>query len=375
MKLLRSVLAVGFAMTPFMGGSEALAAGIVRVDGATGVPKTYLQDGQSHIAHIYAEQASDGVGLNRFQSFDVGAGQIANLYFQKENGTLLNTLVNTVENQINISGTVNAVRNNKIGGNLYFLSPKGMVVGAGGVINAGSLTVIGTDKTFSNAAAAADAIAANNWSIEGDSNIEINGQVNAMTGIDLRAAHIALKKDANSNGRALVQTGVLFNNVVNTDGLYKEASVNPDDSLTVVKDDKGNISFKNKAGAVVDMNEATGDGSITLAASSTERNAKTSLWGVDTLTNTVEATVNIGGGARIKAIGDANISATAARENNNTVVEVWDIMAFTRADVNIDGDISGENVNVAANATSYYEAHNAQNFFAAGSRLVNWGLD
>ena len=77
MKLLRSVLAVGFAMTPFMGGSEALAAGIVRVDGATGVPKTYLQDGQSHIAHIYAEQASDGVGLNRFQSFDVGAGQIA----------------------------------------------------------------------------------------------------------------------------------------------------------------------------------------------------------------------------------------------------------------------------------------------------------
>ena len=123
MKLLRSVLAVGFAMTPFMGGSEALAAGIVRVDGATGVPQSYLQDGQSHIAHIYAEQASDGVGLNRFQSFDVGAGQIANLYFQKENGALLNTLVNTVENQINISGTVNAVRNNKIGGNLYFLSP------------------------------------------------------------------------------------------------------------------------------------------------------------------------------------------------------------------------------------------------------------
>ena len=75
MKLLRSVLAVGFAMTPFMGGSEALAAGIVRVDGATGVPKTYLQDGQSHIAHIYAEQASDGVGLNRFQSFDVGGIQ------------------------------------------------------------------------------------------------------------------------------------------------------------------------------------------------------------------------------------------------------------------------------------------------------------
>ena len=51
-------------------------------------------------------------------------------------------MVNTVENRISISGTVNAIRNNKIGGNLYFLSPKGMVVGSTGVINAGSLTMI-----------------------------------------------------------------------------------------------------------------------------------------------------------------------------------------------------------------------------------------
>ena len=250
MKLLRSVLAVGFALTPWL-GSEALAAGIVRVDDATTVPKTYLQDGQGHIAHIYAEQASDAVGLNRFKSFDVGAGQIANMYFQKENGALLNTLVNTVESQISISGTVNAVRDNKIGGNMYFLSPKGMVVGAGGVINAGSLTVIGTDKTFSGsgdtaAAKAAEAIAAGAWSLKGDSKIEINGQINAMSGIDLRAAHIALKKDTSGNGKALVQTGVVFNNVVNTDGLYKDC---PIDYLTesirtgLFDIDKQNASF------------------------------------------------------------------------------------------------------------------------------------
>ena len=97
MKLLRSVLAVGFAMTPWLGG-EALAAGngIVRVDGASGVPESYLQNGAT-TADIFAEQVSGTTGLNRFKYFDVGAGQIANLYFQKKNGDPLNTLVNTVE--------------------------------------------------------------------------------------------------------------------------------------------------------------------------------------------------------------------------------------------------------------------------------------
>ena len=81
MKLLRSVLAVGFAMTPWLGG-EALAAGngIVRVDGASGVPESYLQNGAT-TADIFAEQVSGATGLNRFKYFDVGAGQIANLAF------------------------------------------------------------------------------------------------------------------------------------------------------------------------------------------------------------------------------------------------------------------------------------------------------
>ena len=65
MKLLRSVLAVGFAMTPWLGG-EALAAGIERVGNVPDtMQKFYLQNGET-TAHIYAEQASGTVGLNRF---------------------------------------------------------------------------------------------------------------------------------------------------------------------------------------------------------------------------------------------------------------------------------------------------------------------
>ena len=59
-------------------------------------------------AHIYAQQASGNVGLNRFTDFNVDKGQTANLYFKTEgtNPTVVNTLVNTVQNQISISGVL-----------------------------------------------------------------------------------------------------------------------------------------------------------------------------------------------------------------------------------------------------------------------------
>ncbi|MGM9568613.1 MAG: leukotoxin LktA family filamentous adhesin, partial [Phascolarctobacterium sp.] len=298
--------------------------------------------------------------------FDVGAGQIANLYFQKQGDTTaLNTLVNTVENQISISGTVNAVRNNKIGGNLYFLSPKGMVVGAEGVINAGALTVIGTDKNFSNAIDAANAVAANSWKVENDSEITINGQVNAMTGIDLRAARLALAKG--SSGAPLLQTGVVFNNVVNT-GVFEKATVNSSDRLSLAKDKKGNISIVDKSGATADVNGATGMGNVVLTAEATGRNDSSRF-------GQVSASVSVSEDAKIDSMGDVNISANATRQNSNTLVEIWDIMAYTKAYVNIDGAITGNNVNIAANATSSYEAHNAQNIFVAGERLINMGVD
>lgn len=372
MKLLRSVLAVGFAMTPFMGYKAALAAGngIVRSDGITlpsGLEQKYLQSSSDKVANIYAEQASGSTGLNRFKYFDVGAGQIANLYFQTgANGATLDTLVNTVENQINISGTVNAIRNNKIGGNLYFLSPKGMVVGAGGAINAGSLTVIGTGKTFSGddaAQKAAEAIADNKWDMDNDAVIEINGQINTMTGIDLRAAHIALKKDADNNGTPLLRTGAVFSSTVNTDGLYP---VLADQRLTVVKDASGTISFKDGSGNAAELNGATGDGGVKLTAEATQRNMCFNTFTIKPtdpnasleVKDTVEAKVDIGAGSTVSAAGDVNITATASRLNDNNPLEFWDIFTFTNAEINVDGSVNGQNVAVSAKATSSFTGSN-----------------
>ena len=51
----------------------------------------------------------------------MGNQELANLYFQQaKDSAAFNTLVNTVDSRIDINGTVNAIRDNKVGGNLYF---------------------------------------------------------------------------------------------------------------------------------------------------------------------------------------------------------------------------------------------------------------
>ncbi|MGM9561983.1 MAG: leukotoxin LktA family filamentous adhesin, partial [Phascolarctobacterium sp.] len=386
MKLLRSVLAVGFAMTPWL-GSEAFAAGIERIDGINlpdGLSKTYLQGDKDTVAHIYAEQANDTVGLNRFKTFDVGANQIANLYFHTSaNAPAFNTLVNTVQEQINISGTVNALRNNKIGGNLYFLSPKGMVVGSKGVINAGSLTVMTSTQGFNDDLTAANAAEklAGTIPMDNDGSITIHGQINAMTGIDLRAAHIALQKDSKGEGTPLLQTGVVFNNIVNNN-VFERADVRTDVKLAVTKDSEGNVTFAyspNTSNETLDLNEATGDGSIKLQAEATQRNRCFNIFTVDpnnpdanwTDKDTVEAKVDLGARSTVASAGDVTITATATRQNDNNPIEFWDILTYTNAEINVDGNVSGQNVAVSAKATSSFTgSNNASTLYVVDNRTT-----
>ena len=247
MKVLRYVMAVGFVLSPWLGG-EAYAAGIERIDNITlpnsDVKQAYFTGNDGNIAHIYAEQAHGDVGLNRFQKFEVGANQIANLYFKTSatDTNHLNTLVNTVENQISISGTVNAIRNNTIGGNLYFLSPQGMVVGSSGVINAGALTVLANNQTFTTAKDAYEVV----HDSEGDewynpvvqSSIEIYGRINTATGINLEAQTIQIAKVSGSKTATSLLTGVVFQKLVNIDSY--EALPIANNRLIAYKDEKTN---------------------------------------------------------------------------------------------------------------------------------------
>lgn len=248
-KVLRCVLAVGFVLSPWLGG-EAYAEGNITYVG-TNQPNLIGSDGK---AHIFAQDvdSTGKVGLNHFQTFNVVDGEVANLYFQQANGgAALNSLVNTVVGQINISGVVNGIRNGKIGGNLYFLTTSGMVVGSTGVINAGSLTVAVPENLNSvqTADKAAMAIPQSNWGTPYamDGKITVNGTINTATGIDLQAVTVEIKA-ADSSIRPTLLTGVVFEGTVNTSFVAKSINV---DRLSVYRDTEGKIILDNDSDAIV----------------------------------------------------------------------------------------------------------------------------
>lgn len=221
MQVLRCVLAVGFALSPWLGG-EAFAEGTTTIPASVGIKlesdatKTDLI--ASGVAHIKAEKVSNNVGLNRFTDFNVGSGQTAYLYFKDINGSKVDTLVNAVQKQIIINGTVNAIKDNAVGGHLYFVSPNGMVVGSSGVINAGALTVMTTGiddiKNPANAISELDFTYRN----LGNGPINIHGKIYTMNGIDLRSLSIDISKASGSTITPYLKTGMVFRTVVNSTG-------------------------------------------------------------------------------------------------------------------------------------------------------------
>ena len=99
---------------------------------------------------IYAQRqiVNDKVSLsvNQFRQYNVTAGDVANMYFRMTpDGKDANALLNLVKERININGAVNAIKGNRIDGDLYFISPNGMAVGKTGVINAGRLAALVPD--------------------------------------------------------------------------------------------------------------------------------------------------------------------------------------------------------------------------------------
>ena len=133
-RVLAAVTAVSVVGQPF----AALASTVTRVNGTQ-------VNFNNKVGHIFADKLINGdkVAVNQFEKFNITAGDIANMYFKTAGGNKwAGSLVNLVNDHIDVAGTVNAIRDNQIGGNLFFLSSSGMAVTGSGVINAGSLTVL-----------------------------------------------------------------------------------------------------------------------------------------------------------------------------------------------------------------------------------------
>lgn len=142
---------------------------------------------------IANQQVNNGSALNKFTDFDIGQKDVANLQLGS-----VDRQINLVQKRINIDGVVNAIKDNKIGGDVYFFSDAGIAVGANGVFNVGRLT-LGTNTTYGEglyhggmeshlqktAAEQAKAVA-------GGSDISLKGKVYAQGDVIVGAGDVSL---------------------------------------------------------------------------------------------------------------------------------------------------------------------------------------
>lgn len=395
-KIISAVTAAGFIMQPIVGFAQSINK--INNNGSIEV--------KGNVTHIWADKVVSNSAVNVFKDFQLDANNIANMYFNTKgaSGADAANLVNFVNSRIDINGTVNAVKDNKIGGNLFFLSKDGMAVGKSGVINTGSLYVmtpaatgidinsqefnytyealLGTFDSGSepNINTALNRMQALNIPLNASGTISVLGKVNATGDVKMAAAKIGIGK--NVSGVDL-SDGTKAGEIVNT-AVIKTAAGNEFNfaDLVNIKDANGNVVTN--AGLGIDLTAVeSGNGDIVLAAKAEYANTLDQTFNkigdaiglpdVD-VKKTIEASVENYG--TITARGNAELTAEATNGNKDLAEEVLEETtgletkipdyvpvpaadagnyAQTVAKVEVQGDITaGQDIKVAANADNTY---------------------
>lgn len=372
-KVLSTLLAAGLVMSP----ASVLAADNSKITAANG--KDYTAN--NNVFEIYAQKYNGkNNAVNQFKNFQLDANKIANMYFHMEKDTReAQNLLNFVDTRIDINGTLNAIRNKQIGGNLFFLSPEGMVVGKGGVINTGALYVMAPATTslpgesnyeslkgvFDTGAATEDHLnAIKNGSplipLNPSGTISVLGKINAADDVKLYAAQIAVGR--NLTGEAI--DGTAAGGIKKTAAI--ETGVTDFASLVNLSDDQ-----KTAAGLGDLQATQTGNGDIVLAARAEYANAYDKafndlgkLAGLLGTTETPEINVpktitasveNYGTIKTSTATGDVVLKAEATNGNKDHSASDASAFAQTVADVKVQGDVKAAGqVELTAKADNTY---------------------
>lgn len=358
-KIVSAVTAIGFVMQPV----AALASTITRTDNGPGVS---FNNG---VADVFAGKVVGDVAINKFAVFQLDANNIANMYFStSKDSNSAGNLVNFVNSRIDINGTVNAIQNKKIGGNLFFFSSDGMAVGKSGVINAGALYVATpTENAFKDyknlktedqfkTIIKEEGFA--NIPINASGTISVLGKVNAVNAVNLRAAKIGVGKNVSENNIGDVAAGATA-----TDASIRTGVVDFKDIVNI-----GKVKSDLTGNALKATKDGSGD--IVLAASNNYNDNYSMLDDFSKIAGAkVEAELSVANGAEVKATGNAKLSAQAL---NNVVVEksdqykenytpstttnshLYGQIVTTNATVNVDGKVEAKQVDITADAVNRY---------------------
>ncbi|KDE74742.1 hypothetical protein IX293_000201 [Fusobacterium necrophorum] len=287
--------------------------------------------------------------FNSFNRFALTENNIANLYFGEKNSTGVNNLFNFVNGKIEVDGIINGIRENKIGGNLYFLSSEGMAVGKNGVINAGSFhSIIPKQDDFKKALEEAKHGKVFNGIIPVDGKVKIplnpngsitvEGKINAVEGIGLYAADIRLKDTA------ILKTGITdFKNLVNISDRINSGLTG---DLKATKTKSGDIILSahiDSPQKAMGKNSTVGKRIEEYVKGNTKANIESDA--------VLEADGNIKISA--KATNGRFIKKEGEKETYNTPLSLSDVEASVRVN---KGKVIGKNVDITAEAKNFYDA-------------------
>jgi len=192
---------------------------VIVPDGRT---QTQLQTSGA-VTNITTSTVSGPNGFNSFSKFGVGSGNTVNLQLPSGTQNLIN-LVRDAPAYVN--GTLNAYKDGRIGGNVYFADPYGFVVGRSGVVNVGSLNVSTPTREFVDGVispsgqinqGAVNNLLAGTVPISPDGNIRIRGRVNAVDAVRLTGQNVFV--GGNARDAANREHAVKFASTVNSRGL------------------------------------------------------------------------------------------------------------------------------------------------------------
>lgn len=356
---------------------------------------------------ITNQQVKGGNALNKFDNFGIKQHDVANLHMGEANHQ-----INVVKNKIDIDGVVNAIKDNKIGGDVYFFSNAGIAVGSHGVFNVGRLT-LGTntavgdalyngyyivpsqsgpvqvnfdrDKDFYQKSPAERARLLNDGSLwggntAGDAGISFAGKINAKDSVVIASA-----KSTISQTDGMIQTGAAFhdytagqsadtyrNSLVNTAGIVDAtAAVATTDGIALVA--KKDITL---AGEIASHGRSvtveTGDN---LSVTGTEAKASriTSGGGAIALTASsqdakLQADPDKEPGDGMISIKDAYIDSSSEKKDSGKIdiTAVRNVMGVSRIDV--------DDATITAEGKSGHKAGDVSIHATAATKLYAWDI-
>lgn len=356
---------------------------------------------------ITNQQVKGGNALNKFDKFGINQHDVANLHMGKADHQ-----INVVKNKIDIDGVVNAIKDNKIGGDVYFFSNAGIAVGSHGVFNVGRLT-LGTntavgdalyngyyivpsqsgpgqvnfdrDKDFYQKSPAERARLLNDSSLwggntAGDAGISFAGKINAKDSVVIASA-----KSTISQTDGVIQTGAVFHpytkgqsadtyrsSLVNTaDIVDATAAIPTTDGIALVA--KKDITL---AGEVAShgrsVNIETGDN---LSVTGTEAKASriTSGGGAIALTASsqdakLQADPGKEPGDGMISIKDAYIDSSSEKKDSGKIdiTAVRNVMGVSRIDV--------DDATITAEGKNGHKAGDVSIHATAATKLYAWDI-